>query len=560
MAARDSMRGESSRETHGRPESRQTSAHAEGVSETTTGRRPHEGAPAPTPGDEFVTAVEVVNVSKAYGAVRALRGVSMAVRRGEIHGLCGHNGAGKSTLVKVLVGLVHPDEGEVRVDGQPVALHGTHDAQRHGIALVDQELSLVPDLTVAENLFLGSVGLPFVRLQRREHQRARALLHRVGLSHVSPRTLLQELSMGERQLIEIARLLGRDAKLLILDEPTATLTDAEIERVFAAVRAVVAGGASVIFVSHRLGEVLSFCDRVTVFRDGALVGTRSVQDLKREDLVGMMLGEQGMSGRMSVESRVRRDGGVRVEGLTVPGRLWDFDLTAQPGTVIGLAGQIGSGASEVLRAIAGLEPRASGLVAIDDRPLALAAPKRALRAGVHFVSNDRKGEGLFLEQSIADNLLATRLDQMSFLGVLRRRSMRDQARSLAELVGVDVQRLGARVGAFSGGNQQKVFVGRCLDRPDLRLLLLDDPTRGVDVGGRAEIHRLVKHAGASGATVLFASSELDEILELSDEVVVLFAGRVVARHGREQATAAAVLHDMTHKPGAPERSGSEVLA
>jgi ABC-type sugar transport system ATPase subunit len=491
--------------------------------------------------------IEVHKASKSYGAVRALRDVSFDVRPGEVHGLCGHNGAGKSTLVKILVGLERPTEGEIRVRGDVVHFNGTADAQRQRIGVVDQELSLVPQLTVAENVFLGHVDAPFLTSKARLHRHARPLLARVGLAHVPPSRAVEDLEIGERQLVEIARLLGRNAEILILDEPTATLTDAEIERVFETIRAVSRHGAGVVFVSHRLDEVLSLCNRVTVLRDGVNVGTRPVAELTKRDLVQMTLGPEGRELPTTHRARQERTGVVRIRGLHVSDRVSGFDFEAPPGTIVGLAGQIGSGATDILRAIAGLNPNTKGEVMIEGRRVPLASPRGAVRAGVHFLSNDRKGEGLFLDQSLEYNLVATRLSELTTLGVLRRARMRREARALGGLLGVDLRRMAAPVRVLSGGNQQKVFVGRSLKRPRLALLLLDDPTRGVDVGGRAEIHRLVRLAADAGAAVIFASSELDEILELSDVIVTLFAGKVVSQRRRGEATAAQVLSEMTHR-------------
>lgn len=499
-------------------------------------------------------ALEVANVSKAFGAVHALGGVSLVLRAGEIHGLCGHNGAGKSTLVRVLVGLEQPDTGVIRRNGVELALHGPKGAQRHGIAIVDQELSVVPDLTVAENLFLGNVGEPLVRHHRREQARAQELLARVGLDDVSPSQPLGELSLGQRQLVEIARLLGRDASVLILDEPSATLSDAEIGRVFAAVRAVVADGASVVFVSHRLDEVLSLCDRVTVFRDGRNVATRDSAELDKRALVAMMLGEEGREIASSERPAPSGEPVARISGLCVPSRVSDFSLDIRRGEIVGIAGQVGCGASEVLRSVAGLVADALGEVHLDGTRLPLAAARTAQRLGVQFVPNDRKVEGLFLPQPIALNLTATRLASLVRGGFLPARTVREAARGLAELVGIDISRLSAAVETLSGGNQQKVLVARCLDRQPLSLVLLDEPTRGVDVGGRAEIHRLIREVARRGTPVVFASSELDEILDLSDTVVSMYASRVVSCKPRADVDASTVLEDTTH--AGPEREES----
>jgi ABC-type sugar transport system ATPase subunit len=511
-----------------------------------TGGAPVKGASHADWAADRPPLIAVNGVVKAYGAATALHDVSFTVAPGQVHGLCGHNGAGKSTLVKILAGLVQPDSGELFVGGEAIVLHGTQDAQRHGIAIVDQELSLLPELTVAENIALGNVEVPRLRIRRREHARARSLLDRVGLEHVGPGRPVDELSIGERQLVEIARGLGRNANVLILDEPTATLTDAEIERVFAAVRAVVAEGASVIFVSHRLREVLSLCHCVTVLRDGARVGTRPVEELTQSTLVHMMIGEQHETEPPARSATHAREGGVTIGGLRVGRRVEGFDLTAERGKIVGLAGQVGSGASEILRAVAGLEPNCAGVVTVHGRRVRLASPGAALRAGIQFVANDRKSEGLMLSKPAGHNLLLTRLRAFSAAGVLRRRQIRREERKLAELIKLDARRLPNPVNELSGGNQQKVLVGRCLERPDLELLLLDEPTRGVDVGGRAEIHRLIRHAAASGATVVFASTELDEILELSDIVVTLFAGRVVSRRESRATSPSEVFRDMTH--------------
>ncbi len=503
-------------------------------------------------GSPLVTASAL---GKTYGAVQALRGVSFDVRSGEVIGLCGHNGAGKSTLVKMLVGLEQPDDGDILVDGEKVTITSVQGAQRHGIAMLDQELSLVPELTVAENIFLGNVEESRVLRRGDRDRRARELLATVGLADMSPSRLVESTSLGERQLIEVARLLGRNAKVLILDEPTATLTDAEIAHVFAAIRAVVATGAGVVFVSHRLDEVLDLCDRVTVMRDGQNVASQSVGTLTKHDLVTLMLGE------VPHVPAVQREGidiaaiaagdpvesGLVVRSLSVGTRVHDVYLSVPAGTVVGLAGQLGAGAGEILAALAGLTPDVAGTVSVGSKRVRLASPAASMSAGIQYVSNDRKAAGLFMTHSIESNLVATRLAAFSNAGLLRLRALRKTGRKLSALVGIEASRLSSPVGTLSGGNQQKVFVGRCLDRPDLKVLILDEPTRGVDVGGRAAVHDLVRNAAAEGAAVLFASTELDEVLDLADVVVTLYAGRVVAVRRRSDTNATEVFRDMTHR-------------
>ena len=495
--------------------------------------------------------LEVRHASKAYGAVRALDDVSLELSSSEILGLCGHNGAGKSTLVKILTGLVHPDAGEVVMQGERVQLRNPLQAQSHGLAIVDQELSLAPDLSVEENLFLGNFDLSLIRRPQAIRRRARDLLERIGLD-LDPRTPVERLSIGERQLIEIARLVGRDARVLILDEPTATLSENEIERVFAVARELVREGRSAIFVSHRLDEVLDLCDRVTVLRDGRVVANSSTADIShRQELIKMMIGEELPALQRSEAIAVAAGSGAEIEALAVPGSVTDFDLEVRGGQIVGLTGQVGSGTTEVLRALAGLEPDARGSLRLDGEPVKLGSPIAALRAGSAYASNDRKGEGLFLEKSVEANLVATRLPALSRLGFISRRGSRETARKLADFVKIDHSRLSDTVEHFSGGNQQKVFLGRCLDRGDVKLLILDEPTRGVDVSGRAEIHQLVRQAALAGVAVIFASTELDEILELSDVVVTMFGGRIVATLPRESTNAELISADMTmsHEKG-----------
>ena len=366
-------------------------------------------------------AVEARGVTKAYGPIVALNDVSFTLRRGEIHALVGHNGAGKSTFVKVLAGVVSPDQGEILVGGKPVILKSPRQAQAAGIAVVEQELSLVPALTVLENILIGRVD-PFGSLSRRAFLgRVRDLLSQLGLSDVRLGTVVEDLTMAERQLVEIARALSRDARILILDEPTATLGEAEIERVFAGVRKLAAEGCSVIFVSHRLGEVLDLCSRVTVFRDGRMIASRPAAELTRDGIVELMLGNISEKSEVAAGEAGAREGLVVVDGLSVPGRVEDFALQANGGEIVAIAGQVGSGASEVLRALGGLIPDARGRVTIAGSAMRLGAPQRSVRSGVVFASNDRKGEGLFLQQSVARNLLATRLKAVSPGGFVSRR-------------------------------------------------------------------------------------------------------------------------------------------
>ena len=500
--------------------------------------------------DQFGPAIllQVIDLSKSYGPVKAVRGLSLDVRVGEVHAICGHNGAGKSTLVKSLVGLVRPDEGMIRLDGQELSLRNPHEAQGHGIALVNQELSLVPELSVEDNIFLGGLHVPLLYRRRRLSEQARAVLDQLGLGHVQLGTAVETLSIGERQLVEIARLLVRDARLLILDEPTATLSKPEIERVFRATRELVAQQRSVIFVSHRLDEVFELCDRVTVLRDGMSVGTHEIRAIDRRSLIEHMLGEMEGAKAQTVHEHAPAGSGeeaVKIDRLHVPGSVEELSLTLESGIITGLAGQVGSGTSTVLRALGGLVSNASGTIEVGGRKVLLNTPRRAAAAGVLYIPNDRQREGLFLGQTVERNLTVTRLRKLSRLGVLLRRRVQRSARELATMASVPLDRLGLPAQSLSGGNQQKVLLSRAMQLEGTVLLALDEPTRGVDVGGRAEIHNLVREAARTGTAVIFSSTELDEVLDLADVVVTIFAGRIVSVVPRAQASASAILADMT---------------
>jgi ABC-type sugar transport system ATPase subunit len=487
--------------------------------------------------------LSVRGLTRSYGPIKALQDVSLEVRAGEVHALCGHNGAGKSTMLKILAGSVQPDSGVIELNGSLQNFRSPRDAQASGIALVDQELSIVPQLTVEDNVLLGRLDLPFLRSIGTKDGRVRQVLDTVGLHQIGPKQFAEDLTIGERQLLQIARALGRNAQVLILDEPTATLTAKEANRVFKAVKNVVAEGRSVIFVSHRLDEVLDLCDRVTVLRDGKKVATRDVAGLTSGELVHLILGDVEAASRATRSAK--REGGLRVKSLSVGDRVVDVSFDVAPGEIVSFAGQMGSGGVEILRALGGLRSDVDGMVELEGKGVRLGSVPRSLRQGLVYVSHDRKGEGLFLGHSTLENLVATRLSRLSRAGIVLKSRVKAIAVKLAESVGVSAGRLSAQVGALSGGNQQKVLIGRCLEQAQTRVLLLDEPTRGVDVGGREDIHRLIFEAADKGVAVLVASAELDEVLDLADRIVTMRAGRQVAIHDRQDTSLPALLREMT---------------
>ncbi len=474
--------------------------------------------------------LEVRSATKAYGPIVALGQANLRVHAREVLGICGHNGAGKSTLVKILAGVIQPDAGQIRVSGVTAKFVGPRDAQRHGIAHVDQELTIIPVLSVRENLRLGDLRTPWWG-RGSDDGATRELLDIVGLGHVEPGRLAGSLTLGERQLLEVARGFGRNCRVLVLDEPTATLSRVEIARVFSAIRRLTERGAAVIFISHRLDEVFELCDRVVVMRDGEVRGDHPIAELDRKKLVELILGEQGHLAlpRRAERSLADPDGGLLVEDLVTELTPQPCSFAAKPGRIVGLAGQIGSGNTAVLHALAGLDPGARGRVSVGRSRLRLGSPRKAAKRGIAFVSGDRKASGLFLTRSIAENLLSTRLDRLGRGGLLPRSRMRSVALDLASLVHIDRTRLPMSVDHLSGGNQQKVLVGRGLNLDRTKVMLLEEPTRGVDVGGRAEIHDLIRHFADSGGTVIFSSTELAELLELADDLLVFRDGIVTHR-------------------------------
>ena len=485
------------------------------------------------------------NIWKSFGPVEALKDVSFAVRPGEIRGVCGENGAGKSTLIKILTGVYRADRGTVLVDGEATDIRRPQQAQELGIALVAQELSLTLHQTIEDNIWLGNRTVPLFHRRRVFRDRAVRALETVGLGSLDLDTPVAALSIGQRQLVEVARLLTRNARVLILDEPTAALSDVEIEKIFAALRALKQEGRSIIYITHRLGEVFEICDTVTVMRNGEVVATHHVERIDRDRLIELMLGRP--MGEMYPDSSSRSGGPLMVvEGLRIPGVVEDFHLVAPRGQIVCIAGQIGSGAAEAVRAIAGVVPEATGRVVVSGRPLQLNSVPQALASNVMFISEDRAGEGIFLHMSVLDNLVATRLGEYSRGGLLSWPALRFAAARLAGRVGVSRTRLRARAEELSGGNQQKLAFARSLERKEPGVLLMNEPTRGVDVGARSEIYRLMQEFCDLGYALVMTSSDLEEVMGLSDVIVTMYRGRQVARYERGQATIHRVLSDITH--------------
>ncbi|MDB4955239.1 MAG: rbsA1 [Myxococcales bacterium] len=498
-------------------------------------------------------AVELLAIGKQFPGVRALHDVSLSIEPGEVLGLVGENGAGKSTLIKILGGVYAAGSfrGDVLVGGRPQAFRSTRDARRAGVAVVHQELSLVPEMSIADNLLLGREPSRFGIVDPvRTLATARDILRRVLGKEAAAIDLTMpagHLGVGVQQILEIARALADDARVIILDEPTAALTDGEIERLFALVRERRSAGASFVYISHRLEEIAALCDRVAVLRDGELVGVCDGKTTPTDEIVAMMTGkdlaEATRPARKPFGAPVLEVEHLSVAHPSLPARsvVSDLSLTVHAGEVVALAGAMGSGRTAALSALFGVARSAvHGTIRVDGKRVSLRAPADAIAAGVAFVPEDRKAMGLVLSLSVADNLALSALGRMSKLGVVDLQRAEQAALARLRDLSIKAPGLDAEVATLSGGNQQKVVIGKWLELGP-RVLLLDEPTRGVDVGAKAEIYRLIEELTASGHAVLLASSDLPEVVRLADRVIVLREGRAAGTLEGEAITQLAIM-------------------
>ncbi|MEY9962208.1 rhamnose transport system ATP-binding protein [Streptacidiphilus sp. MAP12-16] len=492
------------------------------------------------PDPDLVPVLALKGVSKSFGAVRALRDVSLELHAGEAHALAGENGAGKSTLIKTLAGVHRPDEGTVLLDGAPVVFHGPAEARDAGVAVIYQEPTLFPDLSVAENIFMGRQ--PRRSLGRVDHRAVRTatadLFRRLGVD-LDPDQPARGLSIADQQLVEIAKALSFDARVLIMDEPTAALTGSEVGRLFGVVRTLREQGAAVLFISHRLEEVFALCQRVTTLRDGAWIASEPVEGLSEDDLIRRMVGRD-LDELYPKQATEIGEVALSVRRLTREGVFTDVSFEVRRGEIVGLAGLVGAGRSEVARAVFGVDRWDGGEVSVDGRALRPGAPSLAMAAGLALVPEDRRAQGLVMEMSIERNIGLTGLRATSRAGLMNRAAERSRAVDWAVRLQVKYARLADVVGTLSGGNQQKVVLAKWLATAP-SVLIVDEPTRGIDVGTKAEVHRLLSQLAAEGVAVLMISSDLPEILGMADRVLVMHEGRIAAEIPRAEATEQSVM-------------------
>ena len=475
-----------------------------------------------------VPAIRMQGITKSFGANDVLHGVDFEVRRGEVHALVGGNGAGKSTLMKILQGVHHCDAGSIEVYGAPLVIESIHEARAAGIGMVFQEFSLIPTLSVAKNIFLGAERHGVVGLlnDRDSVIRAREIFERMGVD-IDPRTEVGNLPTAYWQLTEIAKAVAQDARVLILDEPTASLAKGEVDALFDLVRRLAADGMSVIYISHRMDEIFEIADRITVLRDGNTVLTGDRDQLDGETIIHAIVGRT-VEGHFEWRPRsVDRTGPplLSVEGINAGRRVRDVSFTAHPGEIIGLAGLMGSGRTELARCLFGIDPIESGTVRIRAQEIALDGPKAAIDAGIALVPEDRRSQGLVLSHSVQENLLLTLLGGLRRGPLLDRSQMRRRAAELIEEMDVVAASADLPINRLSGGNQQKIVIGKWL-ATDPDVLILDEPTAGIDIGTKVEIVERIRTLADAGKVVIIISSELPELLAVADRIFILRDGSI----------------------------------
>ncbi|HUV63365.1 MAG TPA: sugar ABC transporter ATP-binding protein [Sedimentisphaerales bacterium] len=500
------------------------------------------------------------SISKAFGGIKALDGVSLEIHAGKVNAIVGENGAGKSTLMKILSGVHREYEGQIVLDGQPVAFANPRQAQDNGIAIIHQELNLIPSLSVAENVFLGREFVSRIGLidYRAMHRETTKILKRLDL-HINPRIAVSGLRVGQQQVVEIAHALSLRARIVIMDEPTSAISKHEIEVLFGLIRSLTAQGVAVVYITHKLDELFQIADTVTVLRDGKLVGSSPIEDVTHDDIVRKMVGRDMQN--FFVKAYVAESQevlGVRDVCLAHPRRRDDYvvdhvSFDVKAGEVLGLFGLMGAGRTELLETIFGLHPkRSSGDILLDGRKVEVGSPTDAIGFGIGFVTEDRKLEGLILEMSVAASISLASLERTERFGLLSGAIENRLARDYVERLRIKTPSVKQRVENLSGGNQQKVVIAKWL-ATNPRVLLLDEPTRGIDINAKNEIYRLISELAKAGLAILMVSSELPEIMAIADRIVVLSEGKQTAEFASSKATEELIMKAAIPKSFGPSK-------
>jgi inositol transport system ATP-binding protein len=494
---------------------------------------------------EFI--LEMEGIHKTFPGVHALNGVSLHVRPGTVHGVMGENGAGKSTLMKVAIGLYRPDSGTIRLRGKPVAFENVHDSLTQGISMIHQEMSPLPYMTVAQNIFLGremrnSLGL----IDHRAIDKAAAEILQELNINLTPRQIMGKLSVAQMQLVEIAEAVSRKADLIIMDEPTSALTEKEVGHLFTIIRDLKKRGVAVIYITHKIDEVFAITDEVSVYRDAEFVGHEDSVNLTREKLIKMMVGRT-IDQFFQKEKAEVGEPVLEVESLTRRGYFRDISFSVRQGEILGVAGLIGAGRTEVMESVFGVAPKQAGVIKVRGKRAKIENPFDAIRQGMAFLTEDRKRSGLYLNLSVRDNITMPSLRNNLRAVFLRHRALRKLCDDAVGTLRIKTPSLEQLVMYLSGGNQQKVLVSRWLATTPA-LLILDEPTRGIDVATKSEIYKIMSNLAKEGKAIILISSEMPEILAMSDRIMVMHEGRKVGEISRAEATQEKILHMATGEP------------
>lgn len=489
--------------------------------------------------------INMTGIDKSFSTNQVLKGVNFSVEKGETHALMGENGAGKSTLMKILSGIYQRDAGIVEVKGKQVEYQHPSDAEADGIAVIHQELNILPELTIAENLFLGKelTKSKFGWLNNKEMNRiAKERLEELGLN-ISPTVLAKDLSVGRQQLVEIAKALMTNADIIIMDEPTAALTDREIDTLFEVIERLKRKGVSFIYISHRMEEIFAICDRITVLRDGASIGTKVIKETNFDEIVSMMVGRE-LGDRFPSSDKKIGDVKLQVSNLTREGEFEDVSFDVKAGEILGISGLMGAGRSEVVETIFGYRRQDKGSIYLDGQKVSIKHPQDAINKGIAFISEDRKTKGLIVDFSVGDNLNLTNLKTLSNNGWMLSQKEQTLYQTMVERLNIRVSDRSQLAKSLSGGNQQKVVIAKWLGIGP-GVLILDEPTRGVDVGSKKEIYKIMQDLASQGVAIIMVSSELPEIIGMSDRVAVMCEGKLMTVLNKDQLTEENIMHYAT---------------
>ncbi|TVX93430.1 sugar ABC transporter ATP-binding protein [Paenibacillus agilis] len=488
---------------------------------------------------------EMRGIHKSFSSVQVLKGAAFQLKPGEIHALMGENGAGKSTLMKILTGVYKADSGSIKVKGKEVMFTDPKQAEEMGVAIIHQELNIIPKLTVTENMFLGrqlTYGKTgFVR-DKEMKRRTREYLQRLGVD-IDPDASADTLSIGQQQMIEIAKALSKNAEVLIMDEPTAALTDREIEALFKIMNQLRSEGVGIVYISHRMEEIFLMCDRISVLRDGSFIGTEDISETTIEHIVHMMVGRE-IGERYPERSSKIGDERLRVEDLSDGKKVNGISFSARAGEIVGVAGLMGAGRTEIARMLFGANKKKQGKIFIDGQEVAITSPSKAIESGIVFVTEDRKHQGLVLGMSVRENLSLTNYKHISNYGVISSKKEEELSEKMIKRFHIRTRDPEQTVKSLSGGNQQKVAIGKWLGELP-KVFILDEPTRGVDVGAKKEIYTMMNELSEQGVTIIMISSDLPEVLGVSDRVIVVHEGRIASILDKSEMNQETIMHAAT---------------